>query len=262
MTLASKASYVYLLLALVMAWLFLQSVYTLVAYQIGASSSLWTGFLGMYWFSGISISGVFLAISIPLTMKGQSAIEALSVSLIATFSFIWTYEALYHFGFWSSWNYWQPPYIFLPSNQPNLAEASTALVIIAAYRYMHLGKTQIALFAASLGLFLFWILVGYPQISNPGQVFPFYVPNVCGTHCLPQIIVSNPDAFAYPLNALTKVTLAVAFVSLFYRKECRSQRGKSQNDTPKGPIVIPPETQVEASKRFCRQISPPSGGRS
>ena len=221
MALASKASYLYLFLALVMAWLFLQSLYTLLAYQVGASSSLWIGFLGMYWFSGISISGVFLAVSISLTMKGLPAVEALSVSLAATFSFIWTCEALYHFGFWSSWNYWQSPFVFLPTNQPNLAEAATALVIITAYRYMHLGKIQIALFAASLGLFLFWMLIGYPQIGNPGQVFPFYVPNTCGIHCLPQITVSNPDAFAYPLNALTKIALGAAFVSLFFERSSR-----------------------------------------
>ena len=59
---------------------------------------------------------------------------------------------------------------------------------------------------AVASLWVFWIAIGFPQ---------FEYPNVLFDSALPRIVVDNPHVLAFPLNAITKFLLGLAYILLY-----------------------------------------------
>jgi len=163
---------------------------------------------GWLWISLFSYSLVYLAISYFLRRQ-TSEPNVCIIALTNTLSMIWLYEIFYHFSFWIYWNYSQPPYVFIPENYMQINYALIALTAFSGYRYARISRLTIAFGVTLSFLWLFWVLIGFPQFHT-SELYPW------GT---PQIRLANPLDLAYPLNALTKVFLALTYISLYIPKE-------------------------------------------
>ena len=149
---------------------------------------------------------VYLGIAIFLRINGVSAAESFIISLTSAVSMVWLYEILYHFSFWNSWNFGNPPYFLLKGNTIFLNYALISLTVLSGYRYMKTNRLfWLALIAMTI-LWIFWITIGFPQYEFPNTLYAF---------AWPRIIINNPNAFAFPLTSITKLLLGTAYV-LFY----------------------------------------------
>ena len=149
---------------------------------------------------------VYLGIAIFLRINGVSAAESFIICLTSAASMVWLYEILYHFSFWDSWNYGNPPYFLLNGNTLFLNYGLISLTALSGYRYMKANRWfWLALIAMAI-LWIFWITIGFPQYAFPQMLYVF---------AWPRIIIDNPHALAYPLNAITKFLLGTAYVLLY-----------------------------------------------
>ena len=169
-----------------------------------ALGNVWIG--GWLWVSMSAFSTLFVGTALLLRRRGLRYFEVLAVSLTTMVSMIWLYELFYHLGFWIYWGYSKPPWVFGDYNEAALIDLLLFSVGIVGVRYMRMGWVAGTLFASFFAAFVVWVMMGYPQLSSPGMLFPF------GTVL---IHVSDPGFWAYWLNVLTKYLLALAYLSLF-----------------------------------------------
>ncbi len=149
---------------------------------------------------------VYLGTAVFLRINGVSDAESFIISLTSAVSMAWLYEILYHFSFWNSWNYGNPPYFLLKGNTIFLNYGLIALTALSGHRYMKASRWfWLALIAMTI-LWIFWITIGFPQYEFPQTLYTF---------AWPRIIISNPYALAFPLNSLTKLLLGTAYVLLY-----------------------------------------------
>ena len=149
---------------------------------------------------------VYLGTAVFLRINGVSAAESFIISLTSAVSMVWLYEILYHFSFWNSWNYGNPPYFLLNGNTIFLNYGLISLTALSGYRYMKTNRWfWLALIAMTI-LWIFWITIGFPQYAFPQTLYVF---------AWPRIIIDNPHALAFPLNSITKLLLGTAYVLLY-----------------------------------------------
>ena len=186
----------------------LVSAVWLIAY----SSFMWLttldvwGLGGVFWSSWITFGTVYLGVAIFLRINGVSVAERFIISLTSTISMIWLYEILYHFSYWNSWNYGIPPYFLLKSNTIFLFYGLIALTALSGYKYMKVNRWFWIVFLAMASVWIFWITMGFPQFESPNVLFE---------SPLPRLIIDNPHVFAFPLYAVTKFLLGLAYVLLY-----------------------------------------------
>ena len=169
------------------------------------TSNVW-GFGGIFWSSWMTFAFVYLAIAVFLRISDVSADESFIICLTSAISMAWLYEFLYHFSFWNSWNYGKTPYFFLYGNTLFLNYALIALTALSGYRYMKANRWfWLALITMAI-LWIFWITIGFPQYAFPQKLYLF---------AWPRIVISNPYALAFPLNAITKLLLGMTYVLLY-----------------------------------------------
>ena len=149
---------------------------------------------------------VYLGIAVFLRITGVSAAESFIICLTSAVSMLWLYEFIYHFSFWNSWNYGKPPYLLLNGNTIFLNYGLVSLTALSGYRYMKAGKWFWLALIATTVLWIFWITIGFPQYEFPQTLYTF---------AWPRVIISNPHALAFPLNAITKLLLSTAYVLLY-----------------------------------------------
>lgn len=178
-------------------------VYSLFAWL--STSNVW-GFGDIFWSSWMTFSFVYLGIAALLKMKGVPIVESFVISVTSTVSMIWLYEILYHFSFWDSWNYGTPPYFILKMNVNFLDYGLISLGALSGFRYMKANKWLWIVLLTMSALWIFWIMIGFPQLIFPKELYNFF---------LPRIVIANPHALAYPINALTKFLLGAAYVLLY-----------------------------------------------
>ncbi len=141
---------------------------------------------------------VYLGVAAFLRIKRVPITESFVISLTSTISMIWFYEILYHFSFWDSWNYGNPPYFFLKMNINFIDYGLISLSAVSGYKYMKASKWFWLVLLAMAALWIFWIMIGFPQLTFPKELYNFF---------LPRIVIDNPHALAYPLNSITKFLL-------------------------------------------------------
>ena len=169
------------------------------------TSDVW-GFGDIFWSSWMTFAFVYLGVAAFLRIKGVPIAESFVISITSTISMIWFYEILYHFSFWDSWNYGSPPYFFLKMNINFLDYGLVSLSALSGYRYMRASRWfWLALLTIAV-LWIFWIMIGFPQLLFPQDLYNF---------ALPRIVINNPHALAFPLNAITKFLLGAAYVLLY-----------------------------------------------
>ena len=163
------------------------------------------------WVSPSAFSTTFIGTAIVVRRRGMDYIEAFLVSLTTMVSMIWMYEIIYHFGFYVDWEFGtQAQAAALENyNQPVIIDVLLASVGLVGLKYVRAGRQFAISFAALLVVFVTWVAIGYPQVVTPGTLYPFG-----GIF----VNVPNPDAWAYPLNVLTKYFLAFSYISLYFGK--------------------------------------------
>lgn len=175
-------------------------IYSLIYWII--TKNIW-GIGGIFNSSWATYALVFSSIRVITYRRGATKVDSGLIALTSTLSFIWLYEIIYHYSFWVYWNYSKPPYIFEDGNYYFLLVFTPiVLCIFTGYRYISLNPIALISLVFFLSTWLIWVMIGFPQVSFPGNLYPF------GSI---YISVSNPDDWSYPLNALTKY-----FLGLFY----------------------------------------------
>jgi hypothetical protein len=194
--------------------LFQSSMVVMVAVEVVSLGAMALGqeWVGEWlWVSPSAFAAVFLATGLLMRRRGLAYMEAFLVALTAMVSMIWMYEIWYHFGFYADWEFGKQSQglVIANYNQPVVIDVLLASVGLVGLKYMRAGAYFWASFAAFVVAFLFWVAIGYPQVTSPGSLFPF------GSLL---IKVPDPAAWAWPLNALTKYLLAACYVALFLGK--------------------------------------------
>ena len=178
-------------------------VYSLFAWLY--TSDVW-GFGGVFWSSWMTFAFVYLGVAIFLRIRNVPVTESFIISLTSVISMIWLYEILYHFSFWNYWNYSKPPYFLLNENTLYLSYGLVSLSGLAGYRYMRANRWLWLALLTMVALWIFWIMIGFPQLEFPQKLYDFG---------LPRIAIDNPHALAFPINSITKLLLGGAYVLLY-----------------------------------------------
>jgi len=189
--------------------LYQASIVVMVAVEVVSLAEMSLGriWIGNWlWVSPSSFALVFLGTSVLVRRRGLGPMDTFLVSLTTMISMIWMYEIFYHFGYYADWSLVQPPVALANYNEPVVIDLMLTAVGLVGMRYMRAWPWFVLCFSAFLVSFVLWVSMGYPQVTYPGNLYPF---GAIFIH------VSDPAAWAWPLNALTKYLLALTYVSLF-----------------------------------------------
>jgi hypothetical protein len=191
------------------------------------TSSVW-GLGGIFWSSWMTFAFVYLGTAFFLRISGVSAAMSFIISLTSAISVACLYEILYHFSFWDSWNYGKPPYFLLKENTVFLGYGLVSLSALVGRKYMTMSKWLWVPLLPLVGLWIFWITIGFPQHEFPQTLFDF---------AWPRIRIDNPHALAFPLNSMTKFLLGATYVLLYLpnnRKLSEAKKGFKRFLTERG----------------------------
>ena len=104
-----------------------------------------------------------------LTLRSDTDLQAVSISLIGVLSFIFIYEAIYKLSFYA------PPYI-MPTTELRefLIELGMALTASVGFAFgkFRLSRPSVVFLCSFVLLYAFWLLVGYPQVDTGKNVYP------------------------------------------------------------------------------------------
>lgn len=137
------------------------------------------------------------------TLRDQTDLQAISFTLVAGLSFIFIYEAIY------KWSFYLVPFrAHIQMPPADLREfvifAGIAATILTGFatRLFTLKKWTFIFLGIFVALYVFWMLVGFPQITNE----TFY----------PQVIRINfTHEMTYAVNRGTKFFMYLAYLTLF-----------------------------------------------
>jgi hypothetical protein len=135
------------------------------------------------------------------TLREQTDLQAISFTLVAGISFIFIYEAIYKWSFYlAPFRVPMPPLEF----REFIIQVGSAATILTGFAvgFFCLKKWTFLWLGVFIILWIFWLLIGFPQIS--------------GGNFLPQVIpVSLPYSMTYVLNRATKLAMFLAYLTLF-----------------------------------------------
>ncbi|HSB02889.1 MAG TPA: hypothetical protein VLE49_19730 [Anaerolineales bacterium] len=144
----------------------------------------------------LTLLGVF-------ALRDKTDLQAISFTLVAGLSFVFMYEAIY------KWSFYLVPFradIQMPP--PELREliifVGIAATILTGFsnHFFTFKKWTFLFLGLFVALYAFWMLVGFPQITNES----FY----------PQIIPINfTHEMTYAINRGTKFVMYLAYLTLF-----------------------------------------------
>ena len=135
------------------------------------------------------------------SLRQQSDLKAVSLILIAGLSFIFIYEAIYKWSFYlTPFRMMMPP----PEFRLFVIQVGTAATILTGFAdgIFTLKKWTFVWLSLFVLLWIFWLLVGFPQIT--------------GELMYKQVISINfTRDMTYALNRATKALMFLAYLSLF-----------------------------------------------
>jgi hypothetical protein len=190
---------------LVGSLLFLAIVFVFCTVQV-LLGNIWIGH--WLWASPASFSLVFIGTALLLRKRGLRDSQVFIISLTTMVSMIWMYELFYFLGFWADWNLGNETSI--ASYQVLLSHILWISPALVGLKYMKFSIPFVVCALLFFMAFLFWVIIGYPQINAPGQLFPFNGAIL--------IHVTNPGGWAIFENEITKYLLAASYVSVFIQK--------------------------------------------
>ncbi len=153
----------------------------------------------------MTLAFVYIGVAIFLRINEVPDAEGFIISLTSAISMIWLYEILFHFSFWDSWNYGNPPYFLLKENTIFLNYGLISLSALTGYRFMKANRWFWLVLITMTVLWVFWITIGFPLFYSPQTLYDF---------AWPRLIINNPHALAFSLNSITKLLLGAAYVLL------------------------------------------------
>jgi hypothetical protein len=130
------------------------------------------------------------------TMRDDTDLQAVSIALIGALSFIFIYEAIYKISFYGF------PWLMPPSELRDfLIQSGTALTVLVGFAFgkLKLSKTSLIFLGLFVVLYVFWILVGFPQVETGKNAF-YAVINIPFTWNM-----------IYAVNRGTKVLMFLAY---------------------------------------------------
>jgi hypothetical protein len=147
-----------------------------------------------------------------ISLRDSTDLQAVSLALIGALSFIFIYEAIYKLSFYA------PPHD-MPSEELRefLIQTGIALTALAGFAFgkFRLTAPSIVFLAIFVLSWIFWLLVGFPQVDN---VQNYYSP----------VIDLNLDwNWIYVINRGTKVAMFFAYF-FFYAPPQRADKPITQ----------------------------------
>jgi hypothetical protein len=106
------------------------------------------------------------------TMRNDTDLQAVSISLTAAVSFIFIYEAIYKLSFYIGRR--MPP----AELREFLIQCGIALTVVSGFAFgkLHFSKWSRIFAAAFVALYAFWMLGGFPQVNTNADVYWKIIP--------------------------------------------------------------------------------------
>src|SRR5262245_29978573 len=117
--------------------------------------------------------GILMLLGV-FTLKDQTDLQAVSFTLVAGLSFIFIYESIYKWSFFlTPFRMAMPPAEF----REFVIQSGIAVGILTGFAvgYFTLKKWTFVWLGVFVVLYVFWMLVGFPQITG-GSFFPQVIP--------------------------------------------------------------------------------------
>ena len=135
------------------------------------------------------------------TLRDQTDLQAISFTLVASLSFIFIYEAIYKWSF-----YLAPFWLAMPPDEFRefVIYIGIAATILTGFAigYFHLKKWTFIWLGVFIILWVFWLLIGFPQITG-------------GDYTAQVIHIDLSREMNYALNRSTKLAMFLAYITLF-----------------------------------------------
>ncbi len=130
------------------------------------------------------------------TMRDDTDLQAVSIALVGALSFIFIYEAIYKLSFYGL------PWLMPPSELRDFTiQSGTALTALAGFAYgkFKLSRPSLIFLGLFVLLYVFWLLIGYPQVETGKNVY--------------DVLINNPFTWnmIYAVNRGTKVLMFLAY---------------------------------------------------
>jgi hypothetical protein len=138
------------------------------------------------------------------SLRKLTDFQAASFTLVNALSFIFAYEALYKWSFFlSPFRMQMPPAEF----REFVIQAGIAMTVLTGFAEGHfkLRKVTFIFLALFIISWVFWLLIGYPQIMTGEDTFS------------PLISVPFTHSAIYVLNRITKGILFLGYLTLFHQ---------------------------------------------
>lgn len=106
------------------------------------------------------------------SMREDTDLQAVSIALIGALSFIFIYEAIYKISFYGL------PWLMPASELRDFAiQSGTALTALAGFAFgkFRLSRASQVFLVLFVLLYVFWILVGYPQVETGKNVYDMFI---------------------------------------------------------------------------------------
>jgi hypothetical protein len=157
------------------------------------------------------------------TLRDRTDLHAASFTLVNALSFIFIYEAIY------KWSFYLAPF-GKPMPPPELRafaiQIGTALTVLTGFavRDFTIKKWTIIWLGIFVILWVFWLLVGFPQIT--GESF------------FPQVILINfTPQMTYLLNRVTKLAMFLTYLTIYPRIPSPIGKGYGEGELPNAEAV-------------------------
>ena len=142
----------------------------------------------------LALLGVF-------ALRDKTDLQAVSFTLVAGLSFIFIYEAIYKWSFYlAPFRMAMPP----PEFREFVIQVGIAATILTGFAegFFRLKKWTFVWLGLFVVLYVFWMLVGFPQITG-GSFAPQVVP------------INFTHDITYVVNRATKFLMYLAYLTLF-----------------------------------------------
>jgi len=144
-----------------------------------------------------------------ISLRDSTDLQAVSIALIGALSFIFIYEAVYKLSFYA------PPHDMSPEElREFLIQTGIALTALAGFAFgkFRLSTPSLVFLAIFVLGWLFWLLVGFPQVDNVQNYYS------------PVINLQLDWNWIYVINRGTKVAMFFAYF-FFYSKTLLQSTG-------------------------------------
>ena len=144
--------------------------------------------------------GILMLLGV-FTLRDQTDLQAVSFTLVAGLSFIFIYEAIYKWSFYlAPFRMDMPPAEF----REFVIQCGIAASVLTGFAvgFFQLTKWTFIWLGLFVVLYVFWMLVGFPQITG-GSFSPQVIP------------INFTHDITYVVNRSTKLLMFLAYLTLF-----------------------------------------------